>query len=512
MPRLSALAILLAGIACSPAAPGTAGPTPPADIVYERSIADLQAAMTSGRATSVQLVDAYLARIRAYDDSGPALNALILVNPSARDEAAALDRERRAGRVRGPLHGIPVILKDNYSTTDMATTAGSVALRGFVPSAEAFQVRKLRDAGAVILAKANMQELASGITNVSSLGGQTCNPYDPTKNPGGSSGGSGVAAAASFAAIAYGSDTCGSIRIPAAFNNVFGLRPTKGLVSITGIIPLSHTQDVAGPLARTVSDLAIGLDAIVGPDPADPATRLLETMMLTTFAASLDTTALRGARIGALTSYFGTEATDADAAAIVRGALDRMRGQGAEVVDITIPGLDSLVRGAGVIDFEFKYDLQDYLAATPGAPISTLAQILERGLFHSSVEASFRRREGAGTRDSEAYRTSLARRDSVRRLVVRFMDENRLDAIAYPPIRHRPASVGMTQAGSNCQLSAVSGLPALSMPGGFTADSLPLGIELLGRPLADARLVAMAYDYEQAVRPRRPPRTTPPLK
>ena len=514
MLRLCALIPCVAAVVvgCSPAVPGSAIPTPPTDIVYERSISDLQSAMSSGRTTSVQLVDGYLARIRAYDDGGPTLNSLIVVNPRAREEAAALDRERQSGRVRGPMHGIPVILKDNYSTTDLPTTGGSVALRGFVPSSEAFQVRKLRDAGAVILAKANMQELASGITNVSSLGGQTCNPYDPTKNPGGSSGGSGVAAAASFAAIAYGSDTCGSIRIPAAFNNLFGLRPTKGLVSITGIIPLSHTQDVAAPLARTVADLAAGLDAIVGPDPADPATRLLDTMMLTTFAASLDTTALRGARIGALTSYFGTDPEDAEAAAIARGALDRMRGQGAEVVDIVIPGLDSLVRGATVIDYEFKYDLQDFLAATAGAPVSSLAQILERGLFHSSVEASFRRREGAGTRDSEAYRTALARRDSVRRLVVRFMDENRLDAIAYPAIRRRPAPVGMAQGGSNCQLSAVSGLPALSMPAGFTTDSLPLGVELVGRPLADARLVAIAYDYEQAVRPRRPPRTTPALR
>ena len=503
---------LLLAAACTPAVQPAGPPPPRADIVYEASIPDLQAALTSGGATSAQLVDAYLARIQAYDDAGPALNSIILVNPRARTEAAVLDAERRAGRVRGPMHGIPVILKDNYSTTDMPTTAGSVALKGFVPSSEAFQVRKLRDAGAVILAKANMQELASGITNVSSLGGQTCNPYDPTKNPGGSSGGSGAAAAASFAAIAYGSDTCGSIRIPASFNNLFGLRPTKGLVSITGIIPLSHTQDVAGPLARTVTDLAIGLDAIVGPDPADPATRLLDTMMLTTFAASLDTTALRGARIGVLTSYFGTDTADAEVARIVRSALDRMRPQGAELVEITIPRLDTLVGAAGVIDFEFKYDLQDYLAATPGAPVSSLTQILERGLFHTSVEVSFRRREARGTRDSDAYRSALAHRDSVRRLVVRFMDENRLDAIAYPAIRRRPAPVGSGQSGSNCQLSAVSGLPALSMPAGFTADSLPIGLELLGRPLADGRLVAIAYDYEQAVRPRRPPRATPALR
>jgi Asp-tRNA(Asn)/Glu-tRNA(Gln) amidotransferase A subunit family amidase len=413
--------------------------------------------------------------------------------------------------VRGPLHGIPIILKDNFATTDMPTTAGAVALRGLTPRRDAFQVTKLREAGAIILAKANMQELASGITNVSSLGGQTCNPYDPTKNPGGSSGGSGAAAAASFAALAWGSDTCGSIRIPSAFNNLFGLRPTKGLVSITGIVPLSHTQDVAGPLARTATDLAIGLDAIVGRDPQDPATAILDTATLPRFVQSLDTAALRGARLGVLTSYFGSDDADAEAARVVRAAIARLRAEGAEIVEIDIPGLDSLTRGASVIDFEFEPDLEDFLRENPGAAVSSLAEIIERNLHHPSVDVSFRRRERAGTRDSDAYRAALARRDAVRRAVVGLMDSERLDAILYPTIRRKPVTIPASQSGSTCTLSAVSGLPALSMPAGFTADSLPLGVELLGRPLADARLVAFAYDYEQAVRPRRPPRTTPPL-
>src|SRR6476469_9808392 len=273
------------------------------DVVYEASIPELQQAMSRGVVSSVALVDAYLARIAAYDKQGPALNAIIRVN------AAALDAERKAGRVRGPLHGIPVIVKDNYGTRGMPTSAGTIAFASLEPD-DAFQVKKLREAGAVILGKSNMHELASGITTISSIGGQTCNPYNPDRSPGGSSGGSGAAVAASFAAIAWGSDTCGSIRIPSAVHNLFGLRPTKGLSSIAGIVPLSHSQDVGGPIARSVTDLAIVLDATVGADPADSATRILGGRQPASFVAALDSNSLRGARLGVLTEHFGTEADD----------------------------------------------------------------------------------------------------------------------------------------------------------------------------------------------------------
>ena len=242
--------------------------------VAESAIADEEKAMAAGRITSKALVQAYLDRIEAFDHRGPRLNAMITLNPNALREAAVLDRERGAKGPRGPLHGIPVIVKDNYSTADMQTTAGTMALLGFVPSSDAFQVRKLREAGAVILGKSNLHELASGITTVGSAFGQTLNPYDPSRNPGGSSGGTAAAITASFAAAGMGSDTCGSIRIPASVNNLVGLRPTKGLSSITGIVPLSVTQDVGGPLARSVADLAVMLDATIGEDPADPATHL----------------------------------------------------------------------------------------------------------------------------------------------------------------------------------------------------------------------------------------------
>src|SRR5215467_3450119 len=219
--------------------------------VAESAIADEQKAMAEGRVTSQALVQAYLNRIEAFDHRGPRLNALITLNPNGIREAEALDHERAAKGPRGPLHGIPVIVKDNYSTADMQTTAGTMALLGFVPSRDAFQVRKLREAGAVIIGKSNLHELASGITTTGSAFGQTLNPYDPSRNPGGSSGGTAAAVAASFATAGMGSDTCGSIRIPSASNNLVGLRPTKGLSSISGIVPLSTTQDVGGPLARS---------------------------------------------------------------------------------------------------------------------------------------------------------------------------------------------------------------------------------------------------------------------
>ncbi len=253
--------------------------------VMEATVPELQDAMAGGRVTSRQLVDAYLARIDAYDRRGPRIGAMVTLNLRAREVADALDRERAAKGPRGALHGIPIVLKDNYDTADMPTTGSSLALASLTPAADAFLVKKLRDAGVVIIGKTNMHELAAGITTISSFGGETRNPYDPTRNPGGSSGGTGAAAAANFAVFGMGSDTCGSIRIPASHNSLVGLRGTTGLSSRAGIIPLSHTQDIGGPLARTVTDLAIALDTTVGPDPDDPQTRLGDGRRPTRFRA-----------------------------------------------------------------------------------------------------------------------------------------------------------------------------------------------------------------------------------
>jgi Asp-tRNA(Asn)/Glu-tRNA(Gln) amidotransferase A subunit family amidase len=479
--------------------------------VLDATIPDLQGAMQRGELTSVQLVQTYLARMEAYDRDRGRLNAILRVNPGALEEAALRDRERARGEVRGPLHGIPVILKDNYDTYDMPTTGGSVALAGVTPPDDAFQVKRLRDAGAIILAKANMHELAMGITTISSLGGQTRNPYDPARNPGGSSGGTGAAIAAAFGAVGWGTDTCGSIRIPSCFNNLFGLRPTKGLSSIDGIIPLAHTQDVGGPLARTVTDLAVALDATVGPDPADPATRILEARELPRFVEALDPSALQGVRLGIVPALFGDPPEDQEVADLVRDAIGRMVEAGADTVSVTIPGLDDLVWPSSVINYEAKFDLMDYFANTPEAPVSALRQIMDQGAYDIALEGAFQRRERVESRDSEGYEEALAMREALRAALQKVMDDHDLDALAYPTVRGPPMLIGERQSGSTCQVSAGSGFPAMAIPGGFTQDGLPTGLELLGRPFDDARLVAMAYAYEQAVHPRRPPPAAPPL-
>ena len=508
--HLLPLIALLAGSALGvPALPAQSAARQPAFDVYEASVTDLQAAMTAGRATAESLVDAYLARIAAYDAQGPQLNAMVRLNPNARADARRLDAERRQGRVRGPLHGIPIILKDNFDTADLPTSGGALALANHRTKDDAFVVRRLRDAGAVIIGKSNMHELAAGITTISSIGGQTRNPYDPRRCPGGSSGGTGAAIAASFAAVGWGSDTCGSIRIPSAFGSLVGLRPTQGLVSRSGVMPLSHTQDIAGPLARTVTDLAIALDATIGPDPSDSATRVLEGRRLPHFSDSLSTTALRGARIGILMNYF----TDADGEILdtVRAAIRAMKAAGADTVRIDVAGFDSLLANTSVINFEHKYDMIDYLARTPGERITSIADILVTGLESGALEARFRLADSLGTRDSEPYRRALARQAAARERIIAVMDSLRVDVLVYPTMRRKPVLVGDPQLGTTCNLSAQTGLPALTVPAGFTAEGLPVGIELLGRPFSDTRIVSLAYAFEQLGPRRRPPFTTPAL-
>jgi amidase len=477
-------------------APAAAQPSVCRIDVVEATVPQLQAAMARGDANSVGLVDAYLARIAAYDRHGPKLNAIIRLNPRARAEAAALDRERRAGHVRGPMHGIPVLLKDNYDTYDIPTTGGSVALAGFVPSRDATVVARLRKAGAVILGKTNLHELAIGVTTISSFGGQTLNPYDPERIPGGSSGGSAVASTSSLAAVTYGSDTCGSLRVPAAFTSLFALRPTWGLIETDGIIPLSHSQDVVGPMARSVTDLAIGLDAIV----ATPS-----------FVAALDTASLRGARLGVIKDSI-IPPEDAEGAKLIAGAMSTLRAHGAEIVDVKFPVADSVLGQASVIDFEFKWDLEDFLAREPNAPVRSVADLLGHGLYASAVEGRLRHRDSTGTRDSPAYKTALAQRTAIRNTILGLLDAQHLDAIVYPTARRGAPRVGdPLPIGGSCLISAVTGLPAIAAPAGLTAKGLPIGFEMLGRPNADTRLVSLAYGYEQAAHPRRRPPTTPAL-
>lgn len=505
--RCLALAVC---VALLPVRAGLAAAAAPAAFdPREATIPQLQAAMGSGAVSAVALVDHYLARIAALDDHGPALNAMAALNPAARQRAAILDAERAEGRLRGPLHGIPIVVKDNFETRGMPTTAGSLVLAGFQPERDAHVVRRLREAGAIVLGKTNMHEFAYGITSVGSAFGAVKNPYDTRRTPGGSSGGSAVAVAANMAAAGIGTDTCGSVRIPAAFNSLVGVRPTQGLVSRTGIVPLSGTQDIAGPLTRSVVDAAVLLDVMARIDPADPQTADSYRQRPDSYLDALRPGALRGARIGVLEEALLLEPEDAAVADVVGAAVNRMQALGATVVRLSLPELwptlEARLSGFFVLVYEFKRDLNAYLAAQPEAPVRSLAEVIAAGLHHPEVDGSLRASEAMAPASRREYLEALAARSAGRQMLLALMARERLDAVAFPAVRREPVRIGRNQPGSNCLMSANTGLPALVVPAGFTAAGLPAGLELLGAPWSEARLLALAYDYEQAVQPRRPP-------
>jgi amidase len=490
---------------------------PPPFELMEATIPQIQAALSAGTITSKELVTAYLARIDAYDQHGPALNAISVVNSKAVDEAVALDNERRAGAVRGLLHGIPVIVKDNYETAGMQTAGGSITLKGWVPQNDSALVKKLRFAGAIIIAKSNMQEFAYGFITVGSLFGATRNPYAPTRNPGGSSGGTGAAIAANLASVGMGSDTCGSIRIPSSHNSLVGIRGTQGLASRDGIIPLSHTQDMGGPIGRTVTDIAIVLDAIVGYDSNDPQTAASVGNIPKSYTDSLQPTGLRGARIGLPNEMFGIDPSDTEVATVVRGAVNEMKSQGAQIVDVVIPSLNDLLtdRFGGFLmnRYDFRADLNNFLAARPDAPVHSLAEIIATGKTHPAVrQVLLSSQEIAPRESSQEYFEHIVKRNVLRQAILKAMADSALDAIAYPTVRGKASLIGEPQPGANnCRLASNSGLPAISVPGGFTPDGLPVGVELLGREWSEPQLIKIAYSYEQMTHHRRPPPTTPPL-
>jgi amidase len=486
----------------------------------EATISDIHGALREGRTTCVQVVQAYLRRIDAYDDRGPALNAIITLNPRALETAAAMDQAVAASRtVLRPLHCIPVVVKDNHDTADMPTTGGSLTLAASVPPRDAFVVRKLREAGAIILAKANLTELARGGTTVSSLGGQTRNPYDLTRTPGGSSGGTAAAIAASFGVTGTGSDTGQSIRSPASAQNLVGLRPTRGLVSRSGIIPVSTTQDEAGPITRTVADAARMLDVMAGHDPDDPITAFGAHRIPTTYAASLRPDALNGARIGVLTDFLGRDPVHQEVNAVTEGVIKRMAGAGATMLRITIPALDRLTRDIQVAEYEGKVAFNQYLTALgPRAPVKTFDEFVARGQFHSSLKASLEadRRVVDGLNDAE-YKNRLLRRDELRKAVMNVMATNRLDAILYPHQRRLVVPIGEDQVDRNGVLSNSTGFPAITFPGGFSRPTasaplgVPVGIELLGPEWSEPTLLALAFAFEREAKARRPPASTPPV-
>ncbi len=499
----------------SPAVP----PTKPF-VLEEATVSTIQAALAAHEITCVELVRAFLNRIEAYDDKGPGLKAIITINPRALETAANMDRQRAAGSALPALHCIPVILKDNFDTADMPTTGGSVTLARSIPPDDGFVVKRLRDAGAIILAKANLTELARAGTTVSSLGGQTKNPYDLSRTPGGSSGGTGAAIAANFGVVGTGSDTGQSIRSPASALSLVGLRPTRGLISRDGIIPVSATQDEAGPITRTVEDAARMLDVMAGYDPADPITAFGFGRVPKTYTAFLDKDGMKGARIGVLTDFFGRDPVHQDVNGVVESAMATMSGLGATLVRISIPDLDGLTRELSLMSLEFKASFNRYLASLGSrAPVKTLDEFMAQGEFHESLRTLFEADVSVvdGPQSPE-YQRQLGRRNDLRQAVMTVMAANKLDAILYPHQRRLVVPIGEDQVDRNGVLSNSTGFPAIAFSGGFSAPSataplgVPVGVELLGAEWSEPVLIRLAYGFEQTARIRKPPASTPPLR
>jgi len=496
------------------------GQAPSRFVPEEATVASLRAALESHRATCVQVTRAYLDRIAAYDHQGPALNAVITINPHALETAAEMDRLDAAAVARRPLHCVPVILKDNYDTADMPTTGGSVTLAKLMPPRDGLIVRRLRDAGAIILAKANLMELAWSGTTASSLGGQTRNPYDLTRTPGGSSGGTGAAIAASFGVLGTGSDTGQSIRSPASANSLVGVRPTRGLVSRAGIIPLSATQDAAGPITRTVDDAALMLDAIAGYDPDDAVTAFSVGKIPKTYTGGLAKGKLAGARLGLVMDFVGHDPVHQPVNAVVETAVATMTAMGATIVRVSIPGLENLTRDLSLINFEFKPAFNAYLAALGArAPVKTLDEFIARAEFHPALRSGLlAAQKAADLSQSAQYKQILLRRNDLRQAVMTLIAANTLDALLYPHQMRLVVPIGEEQVERNGVLSNGTGFPAVTFPGGFSPPSasapigVPVGLELLGPDWTEPRLLELAYAYQEGARVRKPPVSTPPLR
>ncbi|MBK8985480.1 MAG: amidase [Chloroflexi bacterium] len=493
--------------------------------LLEATISDLQDGLSNGRFTAHTLVRHYLARIQQLDQQGPSLNAIIELNPDALTIAADLDAERAEKGARGPLHGIPIILKDNIATADqMSTTAGSLALAGSIAAQDAFLVERLRAAGAIILGKANLSEWANfrssrSSSGWSSRGGQTRNPYALDRSPCGSSSGSAVAVAASFCAAAIGTETDGSIVCPAHSNGIVGLKPTLGLVSRSGIIPIAHSQDTAGPLTRSVADAAILLGALTGVDPRDPATAASGGQFHTDYMQFLDPAGLRGARIGVARNFFGLHP---DVDAIMETAVAAMKAQGADIVDPA--DLDSL-EGFGeaevtVLLYEFKADLNAYLATLGAeAPVKTLADIIAFNQANAAAVMPYFGQERMlaaqekGALSETDYLEALALNHRLARAegIDKVLQEHTLDAIVAPT--GGPAWLidwvnGDHYGGGSSSPTAVAGYPNLTVPAGFVRG-LPVGISFIGAAYQEPTLLKLAYAFEQATKARQAPRFLP---
>ena len=503
-----------------------AGGTSPASGVEsfeldELTAADFQAGLASGKFTSLSLTEKYLARIEAIDRQGPALNSVIEVNPDARAMAEALDQERKAKGTRGPLHGVPVLIKDNIDTADrMQTTAGSLSLVGSHPARDSYVVQKLRQAGAVILGKTNLSEWANirsshSTSGWSGRGGLTRNPYALDRNPCGSSSGSGAAVAANLCALAVGTETDGSVVCPSSANGIVGIKPTLGLVSRAGVIPIAHSQDTPGPMARTVRDAAILLGALAGVDSRDGATAQSAGKTEADYTRFLDPNGLRGARIGVARKYFGFSDSVDD---LLNGVMEEMKRQGAVLVDPA--DLESHGKFDDteflVLLYELKADLNAYLAGRPDAAVHSLKDVIEFNEKNKGKEMPYFaqdiliKAEAKGPLSSKEYVDALEANHRLSRAegIDGVMDKSHLDAIMAPtgsPAWLTDLINGDHSTGGSANAAAVAGYPDITVPAGFIAG-LPVGVSFFGRAWSEPVLLKIAYGFERATTARKPPR------
>ncbi|MBC7778446.1 MAG: amidase [Phycisphaerae bacterium] len=486
----------------------------------EATIADVQLAYQSGELTARQLVEWYIKRIEAYNHQGPNLHAVITLNPHALVESDRLDAEyKRTGNFVGTLHGIPVLLKDNVETKDMPTTGGSLSMEGYMPQSDAPVARLLREAGAIIIAKANLHEFAIGGETGSSLGGQTLNPYDLTRTPGGSSGGTAVGLAANFAILGIGTDTVNSVRSPASANAIVGIRPTLGLGSRKGIVAACYTMDAVGAMARTVEDATKMLNVLGVYDPADAMTAWSVGNVEEDYTIHLKKDGVRGKRIGVLRSFFGKDPIHQEVNEITNKAIEQLKALGAVIVEMDTPDLDAniLASEMSIQPFEHKKDLDDYLS-NPAAnmPIKSVEEWLASGKYYKPLE-NYLKQICTMSRDDAEYKDRMLRRGLLQERTIKLFADDELDAIVFPHQKRLVVPVGQSQADRNGILGALTGFPSIVVPGGFSKPDqnapigVPIGIEFLGKSWSEGKLIEIGYGFEQGTRHRIPPVSTPAL-
>ena len=486
--------------------------------VFEKTVSELQAAMTKNIVTSEDITRAYLARLSLYDRSGPTFRSVLSINPRAIADARARDAERSGGTVRSPFHGVPIIFKDNIDATELPTTGGSLALVDHRPRLDSRVAAGMKQGGAVVLGKANLDEFPFGDFGISSVAGTVGNAYDPSLSTSGSSGGSATAVATSLIALAFGTDTCNSLSNPASFASLATIRTTRGFTSRAGVMPLNPYNDAVGPMAKSVRDVALALDLVTGPDPEDPVTADAANHRSGSFAAGLDSATLKGKRIGAFRQRFAGFTGEREVAASMERVIKEMRSAGAIVVDVAIADYDAKYAAArGAAPGSLRDGWTAYLGrgAKRGDKVLTIQDLLASGKL---APVSARRFEGAlaplpaGMSVDEATRRFISGRETYRQLFVDLMNQHNLDAMLYPANHARPHTHegGLERYGSEpgtCEESAATGLPQVTVPAGFIGGRYPVGISLLGRMWDDKRLLELAAAYERVTRHRRPPTT-----